>query len=280
MRRALACTLPLALLAACRVGGDGAKETITWKGPVGDGARVALRLRDGRVTVEEGTGDSAEGVLTVTRRTGKPSVTLQVVQDARGIVACVQYEAEARCDADAYAVSAATGGRSVTAVLRLPRGRSLDIATDNSPITVDAPSAAAVLRTGNGRIRVRDVAGPLVVTTSNASVRATGTRGAVSIETSNGAIRLVPDSVGGDVTLVTSNGSVETELPASASAALRAQTSNGAIEFALPGTIRARESGSLDAVLGAGTHRFTVTTSNGRVAFKARGNGSDSGDDN
>lgn len=271
MPRALVRLLPLVLLVGCHIGREGARETITWKGPIDDGARFAYRNRTGAIEVEEAAGDSAELVLTVRRRRGgSEATTVAVVRDARGLVACVQYDGDARCDAGAYDVGADTDGRSVHAVLRLPRGRALDVATRNGSIEVAVPLRDATLVTRNARVRVADVAGPLVVTTSNGSVRALGLRGPVSVTTSNASVRLALDTLAGPVDVRTSNGGVDAELPASASAILRATTSNGALALRLPGTLRTQERGRLEAVLGAGMHPITVATSNANVTFGPR----------
>lgn len=272
MRRVAAIALvalPL-LLVAC--GRERTPETITWSGPLAPGVEFALRNRSGSVTVEEGTADSATLVLTVRRRGSGASPQLTVLQTARGVIACVLGPGMRDCTADGYG-SDATGdvqGITVSAVLRLPKGHVLDLRTRNGAVRVDVPTRGARVETTNGSLRLHDVAGPLDARTTNGSVRLYDCVGAIAVATDNASVRLYGDSIGGDVDVRTRNGSITAWLRPGVDAALALSTSNGAAALELPGNVTAKTPTALEAVLGRGTHKVVLATSNASVTVRAR----------
>lgn len=260
-------------------GGEGTSETITWKGPLAPGAEFALRNRNGSITVEEGSGDSATLVLTVRRRSrSAASPELKVLQTPEGVIACVMHPSSGECSADGYdaakgggMTAAVTGSMvSVSAVLRLPRGHRLDLATTNGSLRVNAPSVGATLRTSNGSVRAHDVAGPVEATTSNGSVRLYDCVGSTTVRTTNGSVRLFLDSLAGDVNVQTSNGSITAYLRPTVDAAVSLGTSNGSAELDLPGTITSKSRNALEGTIGRGTHKLVLQSSNASVRVRPR----------
>lgn len=275
MRQAVAIALvglPI-VLAAC--GRERTSETITWNGPLAAGAEFALRNRNGSVTVEEGKVDSATLVLTVRRRGRGASPQLTVLQTARGVIACVMYPGMTDCTADGYGKDGGSSdgdsqGVEVAAVLRVPAGHRLDLRTGNGAVRVNTPSTGARIETSNGSLRILKVTGPLDATTTNGSVRLYDCVGPIRIATDNGSVRLYADTIAGDVTVKTSNGSITAYLRPAVDAAVALSTSNGSVSLDLPGNVTRRSETSLDAILGRGTHKVVLASSNASIGVRAR----------
>jgi hypothetical protein len=278
MRRAVAvvlASLPLVVAACGRR--EGTSETITWSGPLAPGVEFALRNRNGSVTVEEGTADSATLVLTVRRRSrGTESPRLQVLQSGRGVIACVLYPGMTDCTADGYGNGADARGEDesqgieVSSVLRLPAGHRLDLRTGNGAVRVNVASTGARVETDNGSLRIHKVTGPLDAITTNGSVRLYDCVGAITVGTDNGSVRLYADTIGGDVNVKTSNGSITAWLRPGVDAALALSSSNGSTTLDLPGNVTAKTRSSLDAILGRGTHKVVLVSSNAAITVKPR----------
>ncbi len=275
MRRPLLAVLavvPVVVLGGCNGRRDRMVETtIRWTGPIGDAAQLALRTRNGAVTIDTIAGDSVELVLDVRRPSRRPLPTLDVLQDgAGGLLACVKVDTDDRCVADAYDRERSTERVSVAITVRLPAGRRVDVASTNGDITLVGRTTGAVLDTRNGTIRAQDVAGALRARTSNGALRVQRIVGPVELTTSNGSIRFIADTVAGDVSMTTSNGGITAWLPPTTAARLAMTTSNGSVALELPGEITTKSRTVLEGVLGAGTHAITMASSNASLAVKPR----------
>ncbi|MCU0625676.1 MAG: DUF4097 domain-containing protein [Gemmatimonadaceae bacterium] len=282
MRRAssLAVVVPsILVLAACRGDREGTSETITWKGPIKAGATFAYLSRDGSLTVEEGSADSAELVVKVRRRSDAVgSGRLTVLQDGDGLIACIIFKDGQPCTREGYAAADWNArGIDASATLTLPRGHKVDVQTSNGSVKVLAPTAEARVSTSNGSVTVTDVAGLASVSTSNGSVRVKNVRGAIDVSTSNGSVRLTLDTIAGPITAASSNGSITAYLPTSASAKLAMSTSNGTATLDLPGNVTSKTPNAIEAMLGGGAFPVTLTSSNARV--RVLPNRGESGDD-
>ena len=253
--------LTAALLGACHRGPP-STETFVWKGPVAQGEWLRLRNTNGDFTIVEGTGDSAEVRLTITRsRQGAPEAQVKVLQTSDGVIACVLFGGESRCTPDDYKGGTAwvkgflpfLGGRTtVSGSVVLPRGVRLD--------------ALSV----NGDVSVGSVLSELIVNTTNGDITVGASRGAVRVGTTNGDVELGIDSVGGSVDVQTTNGDVTILAARGVSGTLRMQTTNGDLEFGLTGNVTTRTRRQVAALLGSGGNAIELRTTNGDISVMPR----------
>ena len=134
------------------------------------------------------------------------------------------------------------------------------------PVDVDLE-----VRTSNGSVSVTGTRGDVKLRTSNGSIDATDLSGGLDAKTSNGAIRLRGVD-GGEMSAVSSNGSIRIDVPSDVSAELTLQTSNGSIskdlgDFQVTGLESSRS--HLRARLNGGRGRIEARTSNGAIDFRA-----------
>jgi DUF4097 and DUF4098 domain-containing protein YvlB len=126
--------------------------------------------------------------------------------------------------------------------------------------------------TANGSISVANVGGEVSMKSENGGITATDLRGAFTLSTTNGSVNAVCTDLAGDGHLRTTNGTITLELPRSADASVHADTTVGRIESNLPdSTVNKGVVGeTLEAKLGAGSHRLEVKTTNGSIRLEAR----------
>lgn len=255
-----------ALLAAVSLGAchsaPPSTETFVWKGPVAPGDWLRLRNTSGDFNVVEGTGDSAEVRLTITRsRQGAPEAQVKVLQTSDGVLACVLFGAENRCAPDGYTGGSAwkrgflpflSGRTTVSGDVILPRGVRLDASSVNGDVTVGSVLSELIVKTTNGDITVG------------------ASRGAVRVATTNGDVELGIDSVGGGVNVQTTNGDVTVHTARGVSGTLRMQTTNGDLEFGLTGTVTTRTRRQVAALLGSGGSAIELRTTNGDISVTPR----------
>ena len=261
--------LAIALAVSCVAAATGcsrgrpSNETFNWKGPVKADTWLRLRNANGDFDVREGTGDSAEIRLEITRSNHyAPSAQVKVLQTADGILACVLFGSDNTCTADEYrSGNSATygiipfmrGGTKVSGTILLPRGVKLDVENQNGDISVGAIARDLKASTVNGDISVK------------------GSRGPVDVHSTNGDIDADVYGMAGAVRFGTTNGDVSLTMPEALNAALSMRTVNGELEFGLPGNVTTRTKKEIVATLGSGGAPIEISTTNGSVSVKPGG---------
>jgi Putative adhesin len=239
-------------------------ETYTWKGPLKSDAWMRLRNVSGDFAIGEASGDSAEIQLLIERSSPyAPSVRIKLLQVPDGILACVLYGEDNTCSATDYKggdtyrkgwLPFMRGNAKVTGTISLPRGVKLDVQSVNGDINVTAVASDVVASTTNGDVEIR------------------GTRGSVNAGTTNGDVDVAPDVLGGRLSVQTTNGDVNLDLPPSLNAAVNMRTTNGELDLRFPGTITTKTAKLIIASLGTGGSPIDVQTTNGDITLRPRAN--------
>jgi hypothetical protein len=260
----------LAVIVACAAAlsgcmrGKPTSETFSWKGPVKSEGWLRLRNVSGDFVIKQGTSDSAEIQFVIERSNGfAPAAQVKVLQEADGVIACVLYGDNGTCSGGEYrggntenytAPSFMRGSTSVHGTVIVPRG-----------VKLDAEST-------NGDINVSSVASQLQITTVNGDIEVRGATQSVKINTTNGDIDLGMDAVGSGLSVETTNGSVNVELPPSLNAALKLSTTNGELDLGFAANVTSKTAKQIIATLGTGGSPIDITTTNGDVSLRQRGN--------
>lgn len=135
--------------------------------------------------------------------------------------------------------------------------------TSNGTIDVEDIQGNVSLKTSNGKVKVANIGGSSELVTDNGTVTLNQLAGSVYIRTSNGAIT-GDTPIGGDWDVKTSNGSINLTIPENSSANLTAKTSNSSIKGNIDWTDRSDS--RANAILGDGSHKMGLTTSNGSIS--------------
>lgn len=195
-----------------RVGVGEETSTATFDGVT----RLEFDVANGPLQIRAG-GD--ETILDVTASTGWLAGEVEVVEDGGTL------RVEHRCPSW-FAVSC-----RAEIDVTLPATATVEGDASNGPLTLAGLDGPVDVSTSNGAVTLRDLSAAVQVRTSNGAIRGEGLRGAsLDAGTSNGRIALDFAWPPTDVTLDTSNGSVEVVLPPEAPPyALSTDTSNGQV---------------------------------------------------
>jgi hypothetical protein len=124
--------------------------------------------------------------------------------------------------------------------------------------------------TTNGGVHCRDLKSVVEAATTNGNVEVSTSEWA-SAKTTNGGVRVAMGKANwnGELELLTTNGSVDVTLPASAEFSVRAATTNGGIHTDFPVTVQGSFSAKdLSGTVGAGGRELRVATTNGGIELK------------
>ena len=143
----------------------------------------------------------------------------------------------------------------------------------NVDFDVEVPAAVVfVARTVNGGVKAASIASDVEARTVNGSVNIS-TTGQARAQTVNGSIRATLGATEwmGEAAFETVNGSVALALPDDVSATVSIRTSNGSIESDLPIDATRSTRRRLEGTLGDGGPELRIRTVNGSVRIRAVG---------
>lgn len=254
--------LGLAACAPVHAQSAAASADWSWKKALANGALVEVRNIDGPIEVGPASGNELEVVAHKTTQGGNlAEISVQVEESPRGVVFCVvrtpagspppsgcKKGGEPRNRGDGETVS-------VAFVVKAPAGLRLGGRTVNGSIKVQRLGGPADLRTVNGSVQV-DAAGPVQARTVNGNITA----------------RMGRTDWQGELSLATVNGTLDVDLPASASTEVSASTVNGAIQSDFALTVEGRHGPQkAHGTLGAGGRSLTLKSVNGAIRLRRGG---------
>jgi hypothetical protein len=162
-----------------------------------------------------------------------------------------------------------TPQRGARVELLVPAKAALNLRTSNAPITVLDVGGSLTLRTANGAIQVQGTTGTLNLSTSNSPVEITGQDATITAESTNGTISFRGSLREAVHTLMTRNGRIKLELPASATFHLDAATTSGKIDcaFKLKPTKKTKDRELIGTVGDDPKTSLKLRTSNGNISI-------------
>jgi hypothetical protein len=259
MKTAASCAMVFAL-AAAPLAWAGQAEDWSWSGKVAKGQQLEIKGVNGGITAEAATGDAVEVRATRTAQRSDPaSVQIKVVEHAGGVTICAVYPTPEGSERP-NECAPGRGGHSNTRdndtkvefKVRVPAGVRFAGNTVNGGIEAKGLQSDVEARTVNGGIAVE-------------------TSGLAEAETVNGgvSVRVGRADWSGTNRFHTVNGGITVELPASASAEVRAKTVNGDIETDFPLTVSGKISRrSLSGTIGSGGRTLEMETVNGGIHLR------------
>jgi hypothetical protein len=233
----------------------------SWDGRVAPGQAVEIKGVNGDVKAAPAAGDRVEvTAVKRARRSDPASVQVKVVEHAGGVTICAVYptregETPNECrPGERGHMNVQDNDVSVTFAVRVPAGVRFVGRTVNGSIEADALTGDVDAHTVNGGVRL-------------------STAGKAQAETVNGSITAAVGQADGTEALSfkTVNGSIALDLPAGASAEVRAATVNGEIHSDFPLSGQARISRRhLSGTIGGGGRPLALETVNGSINIRQR----------
>jgi hypothetical protein len=222
------------------------------------GSHLAVENINGPIVVTQGSGRTAEIVVTKIVHRGDGSLVKAIMEERGGVVrVCTVYlnrgEDRTTCDGE-HSTSHQDGNNQVEMKyeVRLPAGIVFDATSVNGAITATGLDADVALQTVNGAI-VFEGATARHLTTVNGGVHATLTRPAWQ----------------GTLDISAVNGGVELTLPASFDAEVSGESVSGGIHSDFPITMQGKWGPkSFHGTIGKGGRTLKIETVNGGITLK------------
>jgi len=159
---------------------------------------------------------------------------------------------------------------SISYDIVVPVQTAITSRTGSGSQTLDGVKGRLAVDTGSGSLTLRDVKGELDATTGSGSISATGFDGALRAHTGSGRIR-VQGEQSGRWDLETGSGSIDLDLPSSASFDLSAHTGSGGIDVGYPMTVQGRVNVNrhdANGKVGSGSHVLSARTGSGHIRIE------------
>ncbi len=257
----------ISLLAGVPARAQGEKRTVFaegdfhWQGNLKAGQTLEVINTNGEIGASKASGDSGrvEGIRKGSE--GDRELFIEVVEYSDGVTICAVYAKDktpGRCHRGGVSSESSNGWKwgghheKLTFDVQVPRGVRFHAMTTNGAVHCVRLESVVEAATTNGDVEVS--------TSEWASAR-----------TTNGGVRV---SMGnskwtGELEEVTTNGSVDVTLPASAEFKVDAGTTNGGISTDFPISVQGRfNSKQLSGTVGGGGRELKVATTNGGIELK------------
>jgi hypothetical protein len=254
------------LLAGTPAHAQGEKRTVFdpgdfhWQGALKAGQTLEVVNTNGEIDAGRASGDGARVAGVRGGGDDDHELFVEVVEYADGVTVCAVYAKDrtpGRCH---------RGGVSSDSGNWWHSGRHAKINFD-----VQVPRGVRLnALTTNGRVHCVNLDSVVQAATTNGDVEVSTSEWA-SAKTTNGGVRVSMGNAkwSGELELMTTNGSVDVTLPASAEFKVDASTTNGGIQTDFPITIQGRFGPkSLSGTVGGGGRDLKVATTNGGIELK------------
>jgi len=260
------CVAAMLLVAAVPVRAQGEKRTVFapsdfhWQGNLKAGQTLEVVNTNGEIGANRASGDAArvEGVRG--RSDDDRELFVEVVEYSDGVTVCAVYakdKAPGRCH---------RGGVSSESSNNWWHGHRAKINFD-----VQVPHGVRFhALTTNGGVHCANLESVVEAATTNGNVEVSTSEWA-SARTTNGGVRVAMGNAkwSGELELMTTNGSVDVTLPASAEFKVDAATTNGGIRSDFPITVQGTFGPkTLSGTVGGGGRELKVATTNGGIELK------------
>jgi hypothetical protein len=260
------CVAMLALGAGVPARAQGEKRTVFvptdfhWQGNLKAGQALEVVNTNGEIGASRASGDAARAEAILKGSDDDRELFIEVVEYSDGVTICAVYakdKAPGRCHRGG--VSSESNNRwghghraKINFDVQVPRGVRLNALTTNGGVHCVNLDSVVEAATTNGNVEV-------------------STSEWASAKTTNGGVRVSMGNAkwSGELELMTTNGSVDVTLPASAEFKVDAATSNGGIRSDFPITVQGTFGPkSLSGTVGAGGRELKVATTNGGIELK------------
>lgn len=260
------CVAVISLVAGVPARAQGEKRTIFaegdfhWQGNLKAGQTLEVVNTNGEIGASSASGDGArvEGM-----RRGSDDdreLFIEVVEYPDGVTICAVYAKDkrpGRCHRGGVSSESSNwswrGHREkINFDVQVPRGVRFNALTTNGSVHCLKLDSVVQARTTNGNVEV-------------------STSEWASAKTTNGGVHVSMGNAkwSGELEVMTTNGSVDVTLPASAEFKVEAATTNGGIQTDFPITVQGRfNSKELSGTVGGGGRELKVATTNGGIDLR------------
>ena len=269
----LLCLLAVAAGSCINIGGFGMQSkyerTVQLSSPMPAGASFEARTHNGSIEIAGGdiTDCNITATITALARTEKDAKKLA----ERTTVKLQSFGDRliARIDKPTFLTNQSVG---VSLDVQVPDESDLELTTHNGSVVIRNITGRLNATTHNGKITVEHVSGIAELLTHNGSVVCREISGDTRLRTHNGSIKVYYSEAAPsicNISLITSNGGIEIEMPSNFSGEVDISTHNGSIRTNLPITVVGKISKSkLSGKIGTGQGKLHLETHNGSIRLQ------------
>ncbi|MGB9465649.1 MAG: DUF4097 family beta strand repeat-containing protein [Candidatus Acidiferrum sp.] len=259
------CVAVISLVAGGPARAQGEKRTVFapgdfhWQANLKAGQTLEVVNTNGEIAANRASGDAARVAGARGGNDDDHELFIEVVEYADGVTICAVYakdKAPGRCHRGGVSSESSNwwhGHRAkINFDVQVPRGVRFNALTTNGGVHCVNLDSVVEAATTNGNVEVS--------TSEWASAR-----------TTNGGVRVAMGNAkwSGELELMTTNGSVDVTLPASAEFKVDAATTNGGIRSDFPITVQGKFGPkTLSGTVGGGGRELKVATTNGGIELK------------
>ncbi len=256
------------LLAGCNMRAE-YRKTVPLSAPMSAGSTFTAQTHNGSITTNGADVVDCNMVATITARAATEEEARELAEEVEISLEPSGDTLTVRIKKPDRLINKSIG---VSLDVTVPGQANLELVTHNGAVVIADITGNVRATTHNGKVTTRRVSGSTALTTHNGSISARQTSGDAKLRTHNGSVKaFYAESAppAGNISIVTSNGSIELETPPGLSARIEASTHNGSINTDLPITISGKVSRKrLAGTIGSGEGRLYLETHNGSIRLR------------
>ena len=237
--------------------------------PMSSGSTFVAQTHNGSITTSGADVTNCALVATITARAGTEEEAQELAEEVEISLEPSGDTLTARIKKPTRLINKSVG---VSLDITVPAQTSLELVTHNGAVKIADITGDVHATTHNGKVTTERVSGSTVLETHNGSIIIRQTSGDAKLKTHNGSVKaFYADSASSvsDISIITSNGSIELEAPPDLSAQIEASTHNGSINTDLPITLTGKVSRNrLAGTIGSGQGRLYLETHNGSIRIR------------
>ena len=245
------------------------QRTVRLSAPLSPGSTFEAETHNGSITTGGANVTDCSIVATITARAATEEEAMELAEE-------VEISLEQSSNAVAVKIKKPTlllnKSVGVSLDVTVPNQTNLELATRNGAVTIADITGRVRATSHNGKVTTERVSGGTELETHNGSITCRQTSGDAKLRTHNGSVKAFYAETAppvSDISIVTSNGSIELAAPPGLSARIEASTHNGSINTALPITISGKVTKrKLTGTIGSGEGRLHLETHNGSIRLR------------
>ena len=245
------------------------QRTVRLSAPLSPGVTFAAQTHNGSITTNGADVADCNVVATITARAATE-------EEAQELAEQVEISLEPSGDTLTAKIKKpirlVNKSVAVSLDITVPDQTNLELVTHNGAVSIADITGDVRATTHNGKVTTERVSGSTVLITHNGSITVRQASGDANLKTHNGSVKAFyaeSASPVSNISIVTSNGSIELEAPPDLSARIEASTHNGSINTDLPITLTGKVSKSrLVGTIGSGEGSLRLETHNGSIRIR------------
>ncbi|MHC4582832.1 MAG: DUF4097 family beta strand repeat-containing protein [Planctomycetota bacterium] len=255
--------------AGCNTMGAKYQRTVRLSAPLSPGSTFAAETHNGSITTGGADVTDCSMVATIMARAITEEEAAELAEEVEITLEPSGSTLTVRIKKPTFLVNKSVG---VSLDITVPNQTNLELGTHNGAVTIADITGRVRATSHNGKVTTEKVSGGMELETHNGSITCRHAAGDAKLRTHNGSVKVFyaeSASPVSDISIVTSNGSVELVAAPGLSAQVEATTHNGSINTDLPITVRGEVTKrKLTGTIGSGEGRLRLETHNGSIRLR------------